>query len=84
MQRFCARRGGVLGRADSANHLSMRSFEPRESTLRYQSQPKTSLGDNMDMSLIPPALGIVGLITAFVIFTAMMRYPVMEGSASSR
>ncbi len=33
----------------------------------------------MDMSLIPPALGIVGLITAFVIFTAMMRYPVMDG-----
>ena len=33
----------------------------------------------MDMSLIPPALGIIGLITAFIIFSAMMRYPVMEG-----
>jgi K(+)-stimulated pyrophosphate-energized sodium pump len=33
----------------------------------------------MDMSLIPPALGVIGLITAFIIFSAMMRYPVMEG-----
>ncbi|NKI33878.1 sodium-translocating pyrophosphatase [Wenzhouxiangella sp. XN79A] len=33
----------------------------------------------MDMSLIPPALGIIGLITAFIIYSAMMRYPVMEG-----
>ncbi|MGB0513205.1 MAG: sodium-translocating pyrophosphatase [Wenzhouxiangellaceae bacterium] len=33
----------------------------------------------MDQSLIPPVLGIVGLIVAFIIFRAMMRYPVMEG-----
>ncbi|MDT8407998.1 MAG: sodium-translocating pyrophosphatase [Wenzhouxiangellaceae bacterium] len=33
----------------------------------------------MDQSLIPPLLGIVGLIAAFVVYRAMMRYPVMEG-----
>jgi len=33
----------------------------------------------MDQSLIPPVLGIVGLIAAFIIFRAMSRYPVMEG-----
>ncbi|MEX2497396.1 MAG: sodium-translocating pyrophosphatase [Wenzhouxiangellaceae bacterium] len=33
----------------------------------------------MDQSLIPPVLGIVGLIVAFIIYRAMMRYPVMEG-----
>ena len=33
----------------------------------------------MDQTMIPPVLGIVGLIVAFIIFRAMMRYPVMEG-----
>jgi len=33
----------------------------------------------MDLNLIPPALGVVGLIVAFIIYRAMMRYPVMEG-----
>ncbi|MGK7294935.1 MAG: sodium-translocating pyrophosphatase [Candidatus Wenzhouxiangella sp. M2_3B_020] len=33
----------------------------------------------MDQSMIPPVLGIVGLIAAFIIFRAMTRYPVMEG-----
>lgn len=33
----------------------------------------------MDLSMIPPVLGIVGLIAAFIIFQAMSRYPVMEG-----
>ena len=36
----------------------------------------------MDQSLIPPVLGIVGLIVAFIIFRAMMRYPAMEGAPS--
>src|SRR6056297_3378927 len=33
----------------------------------------------MDQSLIPPVMGIVGLIVAFIVYRAMMRYPVMEG-----
>ena len=35
----------------------------------------------MDQTMIPPVLGIVGLIVAFIIFRAMMRYPVMEGKS---
>ncbi|MCA1777813.1 MAG: sodium/proton-translocating pyrophosphatase [Xanthomonadaceae bacterium] len=37
----------------------------------------------MDQSLIPPVLGIIGLVVAFVIFRAMMRYPVMEGKPAA-
>ncbi|MDX1625026.1 MAG: sodium-translocating pyrophosphatase [Wenzhouxiangellaceae bacterium] len=33
----------------------------------------------MDQSLIPPLMGVIGLIAAFVVYRAMMRYPVMEG-----
>jgi len=33
----------------------------------------------MDQSLIPPVMGIVGLIFALIIYRAMMRYPVMDG-----
>ena len=33
----------------------------------------------MDQSLIPPVMGIIGLIVAFIIFQVMSRYPVMEG-----
>src|SRR6056297_3131205 len=36
-------------------------------------------GVTMDQSLIPPVMGIIGLIVAFIIYRAMMRYPVMEG-----
>jgi len=34
----------------------------------------------MDLNLIAPVTGIVGLIFAFIIYRAMMRYPVMEGA----
>jgi len=33
----------------------------------------------MNQMMIPPMLGIVGLITAFFIYRIVMRYPVMEG-----
>ena len=33
----------------------------------------------MDQLMIPPIFGIGGLIVAFVIYSAMMRYPAMEG-----
>mgnify|MGYP006266708637 CR=1 FL=1 len=33
----------------------------------------------MDTSMIPPIMGVIGLIMAFIIFGAMSRYPVMEG-----
>lgn len=37
----------------------------------------------MDLSLIPPVLGVVGLIVAFIVFRAMMSFPVMEGKPNS-
>jgi K(+)-stimulated pyrophosphate-energized sodium pump len=33
----------------------------------------------MNQMMIPPVLGVVGLIVAFIIFRIVMRYPVMEG-----
>ncbi len=33
----------------------------------------------MNQMMIPPILGVVGLITAFFIYRIVMRYPVMEG-----
>ncbi|QOC23125.1 sodium-translocating pyrophosphatase [Wenzhouxiangella sp. AB-CW3] len=33
----------------------------------------------MNQMMIPPILGVVGLIVAFIIFRIVMRYPVMEG-----
>jgi len=36
----------------------------------------------MDQLMIPPLFGIGGLIVAFVIYSAMMRYPAMEGKPS--
>ncbi len=36
----------------------------------------------MDLLMVPPILGIVGLIVAFVIYSAMMRYPALEGKPS--
>ena len=37
----------------------------------------------MDLSLIPPVLGVVGLIVAFIVFRAMMSFPVMEGKPNN-
>ena len=37
----------------------------------------------MDLSLIPPVLGVVGLVVAFIVFRAMMSFPVMEGKPNS-
>ncbi len=37
----------------------------------------------MDLNLIPPVLGVVGLIVAFVVYRAMMSFPVMDGKAAS-
>ena len=33
----------------------------------------------MNPMMIPPVLGVAGLVTAFLIFRIVMRYPVMEG-----
>ena len=33
----------------------------------------------MDTSMIPPIMGVLGLVMAVIIFGAMTRYPVMEG-----
>ncbi|MEX2488894.1 MAG: sodium-translocating pyrophosphatase [Pseudomonadales bacterium] len=33
----------------------------------------------MELSLIPPTLGVLGLIVAFILFRTVMSYPVMEG-----
>jgi len=33
----------------------------------------------MNQLMIPPVLGVVGLIMAFILFRIVMRYPVMEG-----
>ena len=33
----------------------------------------------MNQLMIPPLLGVVGLIVAFILFRIVMRYPVMEG-----
>jgi K(+)-stimulated pyrophosphate-energized sodium pump len=35
----------------------------------------------MNQLMIPPLLGVVGLITAFILYRVVMRYPVMEGRA---
>ena len=37
----------------------------------------------MDLSLIPPVLGVVGLVVAFIVFRAMMSFPVMDGKPNS-
>ena len=37
----------------------------------------------MDLSLIPPVLGAVGLVVAFIVYRAMMSFPVMEGKPAS-
>ncbi len=36
----------------------------------------------MDITFIPPIAGVIGLITAVVMYRAMMKYPAMEGKPS--
>ena len=36
-------------------------------------------GDKMNQLMIPPILGVVGLIVAFILYRVVMSYPTMEG-----
>jgi len=68
-----------LTSSSSKTPIAARIRNAAELVLSFQFLQYFLKGDTMNQSLIPPVMGIIGLIVAFIIFQAMSRYPVMEG-----